>query len=216
MRDAVGDRLEQHRLAGLRRADDERALALADRIDEVDEPLAQVLGVRLEVDELDGVDRGQGVEVRPAPGGLRIDPVDRVDAHEAPVLLAVLGRARDARDPVAGAQPEAPDVAGADVDVIGAGHEAAPAHEAVAVIDDVEDAGHVLLAATLGLALHDALDELVLGQTVGVGDLQITADAHQLVDVLAVEFLDIHERGFSNLSWGPVGWWRETAASACS
>ena len=86
----------------------------------------------------------------------------------------------------------------------------------IAVVDDVEDAGHVDLAATLDLALHDALDEVVLAQPVGVGDLQITADPHQLVDVLAVEFVDIHERGFSNLSWNSVGWWRETAASACS
>ena len=142
------------------------------------------------------MDRGQRVEVRPAPGGLGIDPVDRVDAHEAPVLLALLGRARDARHAVARAQAEATDMAGADVDVVRAGHEAAAAHEAVAVLDDVEDAGHVLLAATLDLALHDALDELVLGQTVGVGDLQVTADAHQLVDILAVEFLDIHETWF--------------------
>ena len=34
--DAVGDLLEQHRLAGLRRADDQGALALADRVDQVD------------------------------------------------------------------------------------------------------------------------------------------------------------------------------------
>ena len=51
--DAVGDVLEEHRLAGLGRADDEGALALADRVDEVDQALAEVLGVRLEVDQLD-------------------------------------------------------------------------------------------------------------------------------------------------------------------
>ena len=41
--DAVGDLLEEHRLAGLGRADDQGALALADRVDQVDQPLAQVL-----------------------------------------------------------------------------------------------------------------------------------------------------------------------------
>ena len=37
LRDAVGDLLEQRRLAGLRRGDDQTALALADRGDDVDE-----------------------------------------------------------------------------------------------------------------------------------------------------------------------------------
>ena len=60
--DAVGDLLEQHRLAGLRRADDQGALALADRVDQVDQPLAQVLRVGLEVDQDVRVDRGQVTE----------------------------------------------------------------------------------------------------------------------------------------------------------
>ena len=147
MRDAVGDGLEQHRLAGLGRADDERALALADGVHEVDEALAQVLGVSLEVDELDGVDRRQRVEVRPPARVVGIEPVDRVDTHEAPVLLALLGRTRDARHAVAGAEAEATHMAGADVDVVGAGHEPTAAHEAVAVFDEVEDAGRVALPA---------------------------------------------------------------------
>ena len=37
-RDAVGDRLEQERLAGFRRRDDQTTLALADRRDEVEQP----------------------------------------------------------------------------------------------------------------------------------------------------------------------------------
>ena len=41
--DAVRDVLEQDRLAGLRRADDEGALPLADRVDEVDQTLREVL-----------------------------------------------------------------------------------------------------------------------------------------------------------------------------
>ena len=76
----------------------------------------------------------------PALGGLGVDAVDRVDAQQAPVLLAVLGARGRAGDAVAGPQPEAADLARADVDVVRAGHEAAPAHEAVAVVDDVEDA----------------------------------------------------------------------------
>ena len=149
------------------------------------------------------MDRSLGVEMRTATGGLGVDAVDRVDAHEAPVLLAALGRARDASDAVARAQPEASDMAGADVDVIRAGHEAAASHEAVAIVDDVEDAGDVLLAAALALALHDALDELLLAQPVGAGDLQVAADADELIDVLAIEFLDIHGTWFLEPLVGP-------------
>ena len=116
--DAVGDALEQHRLAGLGRADDERALALAERVDEVDQALAEVLRVRLEVDQLDRVDRGQVPEVRAAAGGLGVDAVDGVDAEQAPVLLALARGAHGAGDAVADAQAEAADLAGADVDVV--------------------------------------------------------------------------------------------------
>ena len=48
--DRVGDLLQQHRLAGARRGDDQHALAVADRRDQVDDPHVQVLGVGLERD----------------------------------------------------------------------------------------------------------------------------------------------------------------------
>ena len=160
--DAVGDLLEEHRLAGLRRADDERALALADRVDEVDQPLAQVLRVGLEVDQLVRVDRGQVAEDRAAAGGLGVDAVDRIDPEHAPVLLGLARGADGAGDAVADAQAEAAHLAGADVDVLRAGQQAVAAHEAEALVDDVEDAGRVVVAGALGLALEDAVDEVVL------------------------------------------------------
>ncbi len=46
--DAVGDVLQQHRLAGARRRDDQAALALADRRQQVDDAARQVVGVGLE------------------------------------------------------------------------------------------------------------------------------------------------------------------------
>ena len=134
----------------------------------------------------------QRVEVRAALGGLRVDAVDRLDAEQAPVLLAVLGRADDAADAVAGAQAEASDLRGRDVDVVRRGHEAAPAQEAVAVVDDVEDAGRVDLAAALDLALEDVLDEVVLAHLARVVDLELAADLDELVEVLGLEFVDVH------------------------
>jgi hypothetical protein len=46
--DAVGDVLQQHRLAGARRRDDQAALPLADRHHQVEDPRRQVLAVGLE------------------------------------------------------------------------------------------------------------------------------------------------------------------------
>ena len=132
------------------------------------------------------------VEVRPATGVVGVHAVDGLDANEAPVLLALLGRARDAGHAVAAAQAEAAYVAGADVDVVRAGHEAAAAHEAIAVLDEVEDAGGVALALLLGLALHDLLDELFPRHAIGVGHVEVATDPGELVDVLLLEFLDVH------------------------
>ena len=174
--DAVGDVLEQHRLAGLRRAHDQGTLALADRVDDVDESLAEVLRVALEVDQLVRVDRGQVVEDGPVTGGFDVDAVDGIDAEHPPVLLGFARRANGAADPIADPEAEAADLAGADVDVVWARQEAMAAEEAEALVDDVEDAGRVGVAGALRLALEDALDEVVLA-LLGAGlELEIAAD----------------------------------------
>ena len=189
--DAVGHGLQEHRLAGLRRADDERALALADRVDQVDHPLAEVLGVALEVDQLVRVDRRQVVEDRPAASRLDVDAVDRVDPEEAPVLLLLARGADGARDAVADAQAEAADLAGADVDVLGARQQAVPAHEAVALVDDVEDAGRVVEAGALRLALEDRVDEVVLALVRPRVELEVAPDLAQLGDAHLAEVGDV-------------------------
>ena len=189
--DAVGDVLEEHRLAGLGRADDERPLALADRVDEVDQPLAEVLRVRLEVDQLVRVDRRQVAEVGPAAGDVAIDAVDRVDAEQAPVLLRLARRADGAGDAVADAQAEAAHLAGVDVDVLGAGQQAVAAHEAVALVDDVEDAGGVV---ETGVARSGAGGSGRPGRPCAVGsgvDLELAADLAQLGDAHLAEVADI-------------------------
>ena len=105
--------------------------------------------------QLVGVDRGQVVEDGSAAGGLDVDAVDGVDAEQAPVLLLLARGAHGARDAVADAEAEAADLAGGDVHVVGARQETVPAHEAVALVDDVEDPGRVVVAGALGLALED-------------------------------------------------------------
>ena len=87
-RDRVGDLLQHDRLAGLGRRDDEAALALADRGDEVDDALRELLGLGLEAQALLRVERRQLAELDAGRGVLDRQAVDRVDLDERVVLLA--------------------------------------------------------------------------------------------------------------------------------
>ncbi len=119
------------------------------------------------------MDRGQVTEDGTRPGGVGVDAVDRIDPEHAPVLLGLARRADGARHAVADAEPEAADLARADVDVVGAREQAVAAQEAEAFVDDVEDAGGVVMAGALGLALEDQVDEDVLALAAGGIDLEI-------------------------------------------
>ena len=60
-----------------------------------------------------------------------------------------------------------------DVDVVRAGQQAVTAQEAEALVDDVEDAGRVVVAGALGLALEDEVDEDVLALAAGGIDFEV-------------------------------------------
>ncbi len=70
----------------------------------------------------------------------RVEAVDRFDAEQAVVLLAVFRGAHLAGDVIAGPKPKAADLRLADVDIVGARQQALAAQEAVPVIDDLQDA----------------------------------------------------------------------------
>ena len=190
-RDAVRDVLEQRRLSGLRRRHDERTLAEAEGIHEVDEPLAEVRALDLEVEHLVGEDGRERFEVRSAFRDLGVDAVHGLDAQEAEVLLVVLRRSGLAGDVVAGAEPEASHLARADVDVVRRGKEAAAPQEAEAVLDDLEDALREDVALRLGLRLQDARDELRFGgRGRDVGDAELLGDRQHVLRLRLVQFGD--------------------------
>ena len=137
------------------------------------------------------MDRREVVEDRPAAGRLDVDAVDRVDAEEAPVLLLLARGADGARHAIADAQAEAADLARADVDVLEARQEAVAAHEAVALVDDVEDAGRVVEAGALGLALEDRVDEVFLALVRPGVELELAPDLAQLGDAHLAEVGDV-------------------------
>src|SRR6185503_5178314 len=114
-----------------------------------------------------------------------------VDPEHAPVLLGLARCADGARDAVADAQAEAAHLAGADVDVLRAGQQAVPAHEAEAFVDDVEDAGRVRVAGALCLALEDAVDEVVLAVAGRGVELEVAPDLAELGHAHLAEVADL-------------------------
>ena len=199
--DRLGDVLEHHRLAGARRRDDQRALAHADRRDQVDDAVGVVLrrrfaaGRRLAVRILHRepavrVERRQIVEVDALAQRLGRLEVDGVDLEQREVALAVLGRADLALDGVAGAQAEAAHLGGRDVDVVRPGQEIrlGRTEETEAVGQDLERAFPVDRLLVLGELLEDGEHDVLLAQGGGVLDLQLLGEGEQVRGAFCLEF----------------------------
>jgi hypothetical protein len=195
--DRIGDALQQHRFAGAGRGDDQAALAFADGRDRSitrPEKLSRtVSSFRRAV----GIQRRQVVEEDLVARFLGRLEVDRVHLDQREVALAFLGRANLAGDRVAGAQIEAADLRGRDVNVVGAGQVVVlgGAQEAEAVRQAFEHAFGEDQAALFRLRLQDLEDQFLLAKAGGV------LHAHVLGDLVEVD-------GCSCLSARPDRAWR--------
>ena len=132
-RDRVGDVFEQRRLAGLRRRDDQRALALADRREQIDDARRELRRAHFELEPLLRIDRRAFFEDAAPFDRFRIETVDLVDANQAVILFALFRPASLALDHVAAPQFEAADLRLADVDVVVADVVAGATQEPVAL-----------------------------------------------------------------------------------
>ena len=112
LRDRLGDVLQQHRLAGSRRRDDEPALPFADRRPEIEHPRGQVLGGRFERDPFLRVERREIFEEQLVARLFRRFEIDGFDLDQREVALALLRRPNLSGDGVAGLQVELPDLRG--------------------------------------------------------------------------------------------------------
>ncbi len=220
--DGVRDILQQHGLAGARRRHDQRALALADRRDDIDDAGRQILLGRivvLHLEPLIRIERRQVVEVDLVLGLFRVFEIEGVDLEQREVALALFGGADMAFDRVAGAQAEAADLRGRDVDVVGAGEivgfrraqkaEAVGQHFDHAFADNVDFLG--------GELLEDREHQLLLAHGRGVLDLMLLGKSDQFGWRFGLEVLEFHfpHRGLSVLGRWP-GWSvkKETATRA--
>jgi hypothetical protein len=183
-RHRVGDGLEQQRLAGLGRRDDQAALAAPNGGDQVNQPPRDVGAFRLHDETLAREDRRQVVEVRAAFGGLWVHAVDGLDPQQAEVFLVFLGRANLARDHVAGAQPKAADLRLRDVDIGGAGQEPVVAEEAEAIVHDLEHTGAEDVPLALGLGAQQPEDQVLLFEGAVARQVPIASDVSQFGDGL--------------------------------
>ena len=201
--DRVGDVLEQHGLAGARRRHDQRALAFADRRDDVDDAGGEILLGRIlefHLQPLVGIERRQIVEVDLVAGFLRVLEVERIDLEQGEVAFAFFGAADMAVDGVAGAQPEAADLRGRDVNIVGPRQIVRlwRAQEAKTVRQNFDHA----FADNIGLArrelLEDAEHQLLLPHGRSVLDLELFGKCNELSRRFGLELLEFH---FAHSEW---------------
>ncbi len=176
--DRRGDILQEHGLAGARRRNDQGALALADRGDDVDDPARPVLlgGVlAFHLQPLLGIKRGEIVEMDLLPGLFRLLEIDPVDICEGKIALIVLRGLDRALDRVAGPDIRLLQDFGADIDVIGPRKviRLRRAQEAETVAQDFEHALSGDLDLAIGQLLKDGEQHVLGAHRGGVLDFEL-------------------------------------------
>ena len=188
--------LQQHGLAGPRRRHDQAALALADRRHQVHHAGRQVLGLGLELDALERIERREVLEEQLVARLVGRLEVDRFDLDQGEVALAFLGRTDLARHRVAGLQIELANLRGRDVDVVGAGQVVVVgrAQEPEAIGQHFQHAFREDEPALLGLGLQDLKDQLLLAHPGRAGHLEILGDLREVLDRHLLQLGDVEAR----------------------
>ncbi len=153
-RDSLSDRLDDRGLSGLRRGDDQAALTLSNRGDQVDDPGGNILWRRLHSDALIREERGQRLKVATSlilrRGGAVA--IIALDPEHAPVLFAFLRRANQAIDSVARFESKPLDLRLADIDVLRRREVVVSPQKSPSVVKDFEDAATI---KSIGVGLFE-------------------------------------------------------------
>jgi hypothetical protein len=177
--DGVGDGLQQHRLAGTRRGDDETALALAYGRQQIHDAAANIFADGFHLHPLLGIERREVVEqdfVARLFGRLE---VDRLDLHQREIFLAFVRRPHVAVDGIAGFQVEFANLRRGNIDVVGAGQIVviSGAEKAVAVRQNFQDAFSENVAFLFALRLKNPVNQVLLAEAAGTGNFQSARNA---------------------------------------
>ena len=184
--DRLRDILQKHGLAGAGRRDDEGALALADRRDDVDDAGGQILLGRIvdfELQALVRIERRQIVEMDLVADFLRVLEIDRIDLQKREIALALLRAADQAFDGVAGAQAKTANLRGRDIDVVGAGEiiRVGRAQKAEAVLQYLDHAFADDLDLTAGELLQDRKHQLLFAHDRSVFDFVFFSESQAIL-----------------------------------
>ncbi|MNM74426.1 hypothetical protein D3C81_861870 [compost metagenome] len=198
--DVGRDVLQHDGLAGLRRRHDQAALALADRRAEVDDAAGEILGgtvAGFHLHALVGEQRSEVLEQDLVLRVFRAIEVDRVDLQQREVALALFRRSNLADDGVAGAQVEAADLAGRDVDVVRAGQigRVGGTQEAEAILKNLQHAIARDFLAAFRVLLQQREDDVLFARTSHVFQAHGIGHFQQFGNRLLLEFGQIHMKG---------------------
>ena len=157
----------------------------------------QVLAGRIldfELQPLVRIERRQIVEVDLVAGLFRVLEIDRVAFQQREIALALLRAANDALDRVAGAQAEAADLGGRDIDVVGSGKiiGVGRAQEGEAVLQDFDDALADDLDVQAGELLENGEHQFLLAHDRGVLDLVFLGEGEEFGRRFFLQVFEFH------------------------
>ena len=183
--DRLRDVLEKDSLTGAGRRNNQGALTLADRGDDVDDASRIILPRRIfdfEFQPLVRIERRQIVEMDLVADLLGILEIDRIDLEEREIPLAFLRPPDRPVDGVARAKAEAADLAWRDVNVVGTGQiiRIGRAQEAEAVLQHLDDAGADDLHLPRRELFENREHELLLAHGARVLDLKFLGECDEL------------------------------------
>jgi hypothetical protein len=138
--------------------------------------------------------RGQVFKQDLVLGGFRAVVVEFFDLEQREIAFGLLGRANLAGDVVAGAQVEAADLRGRDVDIVRAGHVRGlrGTQETEAVLQDLQNPVTVDGVLVFGLGLENREDDVLLARAADVFDAEFLGHFNQLRGGFCFEFCQVH------------------------
>ena len=148
----------------------------------------------LHAQPLIGIERGEVVEVDLVAGLFGVFEVDGVDLEKGEIAFALLRASDLALDGVAGAQAEAADLRGRDVDVVGSGQviRLGSAQKAEAVLENFDNAFADNVDFVLGKLLENREHQLLLAHGRGILDAVFFGKTEQFGGGFGLEVLEFH------------------------
>ncbi len=197
-RDVGGDVLQHDGLARFWRSDDQATLALADRGAQVDDTAGEVFGGTVAGFHLHAHGREQRREVLEQDLVLRVFwtvEVDRVDLQQGEIPLTFFWRADLADDGVTGTQVEATNLAGRDVDIVGASEvgSVSRTQETEAVLEDLQHAITGDFLAAFGMFFQQGENHILLARTGHIFYAHLFGHFEQIGNRLLLEFSQVHK-----------------------